>query len=262
MDTKDLIDLADNPDFISGIYNYCDRWCERCPFTARCLVYATEKEDDDDNPESRDIRNAAFWQKVESIFRQTREMITAWAEENGVDLSTVDADSAIQEHRKDREDVRGHELAVAAENYAWQVNEWFEEELGMQTSDDSGAPIDETSRDDTNVEDATEVIRWYQFQIAAKTVRALMSGGDHESEDDEKINTKDSDGSAKVALIATDRSISAWRIMQLSFPDKADSIVPLLLALERLRQGTEQAFPKARDFIRPGFDEVSDYLIQ
>src|SRR5216684_1243350 len=126
MDTKDLIELADNPDFISGIYNYCDRWCERCPFTARCLVYATEKEDEDDNAESRDIRNAAFWQKVESIFKQTREMITAWAEENGVDLSAVDADSAIQEHRRDRENASSHELAVAAENYAWQVNKWFE----------------------------------------------------------------------------------------------------------------------------------------
>lgn len=38
MRTKDLIDLADNPNFIAGIYNYCVRWCERCPFTARCLV--------------------------------------------------------------------------------------------------------------------------------------------------------------------------------------------------------------------------------
>jgi len=262
MDMKDLIDLADNSDFISGIYNYCDRWCERCPFTAHCLVYATEKEDDDDNPESRDIRNDAFWQKLESIFKQTQEMITAWAEESGVDLSAVDADLAIQEHHLDRENARNHELAVAAENYAWQVNEWFEEELGMQTSDDSGAPVDEGRSEDANIEDATEVIRWYQFQIAAKTVRALMSRGDHESEDDEKISTKDSDGSAKVALIATDRSISAWRIMQLSFPDKADSIVPLLLALERLRQGIEQAFPKGRDFIRPGFDEVSGDLIQ
>ena len=26
--------------FIPGIFNYCDRWCERCPLTARCSVYA------------------------------------------------------------------------------------------------------------------------------------------------------------------------------------------------------------------------------
>ena len=264
MNTKDLIELADNPDFISGIYNYCDRWCERCPFTSRCLLYATEKEDEDDDPESRDIRNAAFWKKLESIFKQTQEMITARAEENGVDLSSVDAEEAVEEHRRQMDDARSSELASAAENYAWQVQRWFEEVLGMPTSDDSGAVATEPDDEEGNVQDATEVIRWYQFQIAAKIVRALMSRGD-EDEDEEAMEeslSRTSDGSIKVSLIAMDRSISAWRIMQRSLPDQADSIVPMLLALERLRQSTEKAFPNARDFIRPGFDEVSGDLIQ
>jgi len=35
----------------------------------------------------------------------------------------------------------------------------------------------------------------------------------------------------------------------------------MLLELERLRRTTEQVFPYARDFIRPGFDEViSDFV--
>ena len=54
MRRRTLTELANNPDLISGIYNYCDRWCERCPLTSRCLVYATEQEDDD-SPENRDI---------------------------------------------------------------------------------------------------------------------------------------------------------------------------------------------------------------
>ena len=63
------------------------------------------------------------------------------------------------------------------------------------------------------------------------------------------------------ALIAIDRSSSAWRVMQSSLPEKADSIKPMLLELERLRRTTEQVFPHARDFIRPGFDEViSDFV--
>jgi hypothetical protein len=260
MRTKDLIELAGNPDFISGIYNYCDRWCERCPFTSRCLVYATEKEDEDNDPASRDINNAAFWQKLTSIFEQTREMIAAWAEENGVDLDEADADAAIEEHDREMLDARNHELALAAENYAWQVSKWFEEELGMQTSDDSGAPTAISNEHDDSLDDATEVIRWYQFQIAAKTVRALMSRDDEEEPGD--LQLKHSDGSIKVALIAMDRSISAWRVMQLGLPDRADSILRLLVALESLRQNTEKAFPNARDFIRPGFDEVSDDLIQ
>jgi hypothetical protein len=55
MRRRTLTELANNPDLISGIYNYCDRWCERCPLTSRCLVYATEQEDGD-SLESRDIQ--------------------------------------------------------------------------------------------------------------------------------------------------------------------------------------------------------------
>jgi hypothetical protein len=48
--------------------------------------------------------------------------------------------------------------------------------------------------------------------------------------------------------------MAAWRMMQLSLPDRVESIVPLILQLERLRQRLEKSFPQARDFIRPGFD--------
>lgn len=261
MNTKDLIELAGNPNFISGIYNYCDRWCERCPFTSRCLVYASEKEDEENEPESRDINNAAFWQKLTSIFEQTREMIAAWAEENGVDLEAEEARAARDEHDRDMEDARNHELTIAAEDYAVKVRKWFEEEFGMEVSDDSGERPAETSENQESIQDASEVIHWYQFQIAAKTVRGLMSRDDEDEEEEDSLS-RHSDGSIKVALIAMDRSISAWRIMQLALPDKAETIVPLILALESLRLNTEKAFPRARDFIRPGFDEVSDALIQ
>src|SRR5260370_34382544 len=68
--------------------------------------------------------------------------------------------------------------------------------------------------------------------------------------------TDDSDGSAKIALIAIERSVNAWRFLQSSLPEKADTIIPMLLELERLRRAAEQTFPTARDFVRPGFDEV------
>jgi hypothetical protein len=32
------MDVSDG--FIVGIFNYCDRWCERCEFTSRCRVFA------------------------------------------------------------------------------------------------------------------------------------------------------------------------------------------------------------------------------
>ena len=263
MSEKDPFELDGEENFIPSIFNYCDRWCERCPFTYRCRVYAMENEGPDD-PESRDITNAKFWRKLEGIFKQTHEMIAQWAKESGIDLEALDTDSAVEEHRRQIDDAENHKLALAAKSYAESVSAWFKEELGrLEVFDDSAAqqPAGEHNEDTS---DATEVIRWYQYQIAAKITRGLMGRQDEEEDCEKELGgeiPKDSDGSIKVALIAMDRSISAWRIMQISLPDRAGSIVPLLVALERMRQATEQAFPNARDFIRPGFDEVADELV-
>ena len=56
MDKERIKKLAQNPDFISGIYNYCDRWCERCAFTSRCMNFAMGEEFFPDQA-SHDARN-------------------------------------------------------------------------------------------------------------------------------------------------------------------------------------------------------------
>ncbi|HKG78429.1 MAG TPA: hypothetical protein VKA78_03405, partial [Pyrinomonadaceae bacterium] len=209
MRRRTLTDLASNPDLISGIYNYCDRWCERCPLTTRCLVYATEQEDNDP-PESRDIHNEAFWRKLGSIFLETREMIVEWAKDAGVDLAETIEEDEARSHRK-RQLIDNHPLAKSGKSYANAASDWFRE---FDQTIEAGDP--------ERLEDAREVIQWYQYQIAVKTIRALS--GRREEEDPESAEfPKDSDGSAKVALIGIDRSIAAWRLMQLSLPERAGS---------------------------------------
>ena len=237
MRRRTLTELATNPDLISGVYNYCDRWCERCPLTSRCLVYATEQEDNDLS-ENHDLRNEAFWTKLGTIFQETREMIAGWATDAGVDLTAINDDDAICRKRRPRL-VDNHPLTNAGKKYANAASDWFREFDQVIEISDFG------------VNDAREVIQWYQYQIAVKTIRAL-SGRKEELEED----PRDSDGSAKVALIGIDRSIAAWRIMQLSLPEREESIVPLMMQLERLRRSIEGGFPQARAFIRPGFDEL------
>ena len=239
MRRRTLTELANNPDLISGIYNYCDRWCERCPLTSRCLVYATEQEDND-SPQSRDVCNEAFWQKLTTIFQETRELIVAWTREAGVDLNGNSDDDDSRSKRK-RQLVDNHPLTKAGKKYANAASDWLREfDQTVEVSD---------------LEDAREVIQWYQYQIAVKTMRALSGRKEELEEDPETMDfPKDSDGSAKVALIGIDRSIAAWRMMQLSSPDRVESIVPLILQLEGLRRRLERSFPTARDFIRPGFD--------
>jgi len=243
MSRKRLIDLANNPDHISGIYNYCDRWCERCPLTSRCLVYATETEEP---AESNDIRNEMFWRQIGHALAEVRELIPEWAK-HALDLNQAQEENTVR--RRSRQ-VDHDPLVKAGKRYANAASDWFRE-LDHAT-DPSTSPTDADRR--LPFEDALEVIQWYQYQIAVKTIRALSSRKEEDSEDNDF--PKDSDGSAKVALIGIDRSIAGWRLMQLSLSDRSESIVPLILQLEGLRNNLEQRFPQARDFIRPGFDQV------
>ena len=171
-------------------------------------------------------------------------MIVEWARDAGIDF-TDSGEELEPRRRRKRQLVDNHPLTKAGKKYANAASDWFRE-------------FDQTIEICDQHEDAREVIHWYQYQIAVKTIRAL-SGRKEELEEDAELAEfpKDSDGSVKVALIGIDRSIAAWRMMQLSLPERAGSIVPLILQLEVLRQRLEKNFPDARDFIRPGFDEIS-----
>lgn len=250
MRRRTLTDLANNPDLISGIYNYCDRWCERCPLTSRCLVYATEQEDNDQTG-NHDLSNEAFWRKLSGVYEETRKLIVEWSREAGVD-PTVDVEMSRQ---RKRQLVDNHPLTNAGKKYANAASDWFRElDQTIEINDLHVTDLDRERLE--QLEDAREVLQWYQYQIAVKTMRAL-SGRREELDESAEIGEfpKDSDGSAKVALIGIDRSIAAWRLMQLSLPERADSIVSLILQLDRLRLRIEKSFPQARDFIRPGFDK-------
>ena len=106
-----------------------------------------------------------------------------------------------------------------------------------------------------DIGDCFEIIQWYLFFIDAKLQRALH--GKLESEDWEEDNgyQKDSDGSAKVALIAMERSIAAWTRLFNLLPSSEDEALQSLALLQQLQQKARVEFPKAMQFKRPGFDD-------
>jgi hypothetical protein len=287
MRRDDLRDLAGDPNLISGIYNYCDRWCERCQFTSRCFLYATEQADPDlDDPEVRDINNEKFWRKMQDIFRSTAEMIADWAAETGVDLNSIDVSEEVAERERAAEAAEQSELSQRAQQYITNVNNWFRDEFNSEKNvHDDMQTLSRTEDEDITIQDAVAVIRWYQFFIAVKLMRALSGAievdededlsadddwsmdflTDYEAADDEEVDydeitarseRMDANGSAKIALVAMDRSIAAWRSLQISLPDKSETIKPMLVELSGLRVSVEARFPRARDFIRPGLDEA------
>lgn len=260
MDKEQLKKLVKDPIFISGIYNYCDRWCERCAFTSRCMNYAMD-EDEPDGPESNDITNKAFWDKLHNIFEVTLEMVKETAEEMGIDLNAIDHEKFAEQEEQVHKIVEDQSHTKAAFAYAEMVNKWFdsnkdliedkaEELLSLAQAEIPGTRPD---KDALKIQDCLEVIRWYQHQIYVKLCRAASGMIRGELEDIEYF-PEDANGSAKVAIIGIERSIAAWGGLLNHFPDQENPIIDVLAHLKGLLRQVGSAFPDARTFIRPGFD--------
>lgn len=235
--------------YISGIHNYCDRWCERCTLTARCRVAEAESETTD---EERDINNDAFWRRIAANFAEASMMLKEMAEERDIDLKAINREEFAEHRAREKQIIRNEDLTKLAEKY------WKETHKTLDAKDDwlIFSPLDEEAQAET-----LSIIYWYQFFISAKIQRGFHGILDFDGNiDEEELNDSqsDSNGSIKIALIAIDRSIMAWTSLMTN--EISAQIVPHISLLKSIRQKTEQKFPLTRDFIRPGFDEVETVM--
>jgi len=221
-----------------------------------------------EDPASRDITNEKFWKKLEQTFRDTIEMIRADAKERGIDLDDPDLQAEIraQERQERRLAAKNRPLARAAMGYLKEADEWFRvsgnlfHAKGLELETLVRLETGDPRRELAELQELIDVIRWYQHFIYVKLTRAIGSQANEELETngDLKDFPKDSDGSAKIALIAIDRSIAAWSGLRTAIgPNETDDILSLLALLAGVRRETERLFPRARAFVRPGFDEES-----
>lgn len=262
--------------FIDGVYNYCDRWCERCPLTARCRVYAFEEEQ-----KRTDDFNAAFWKMFEDFaYPLLEEMLTD--EESGDERYLPQLDEWDRdEYKRDLrpfEDIRERNPAVRlADDYGMTVHDWIKQHTDLEAILSDRSHSKSASLDEIRREDALEIVSWYALQIGVKLARSL-SGSDRLDEDtcyDEEDNDRDlaiadsteetreamidvskmeRDGSAKVSLTGIERSLGAWTILRDHYPLHEETILGFQKTLARLRRHIDQHIPGARTFSRPGFE--------
>ncbi len=126
MNKNQLKRLAENNNYIERIYNYCDRWCERCSFTSRCMNFALGEEEYADS-ETRDITNKKFWDKLSENFKAVFEMVQEMmAEEQGIDLDSDELESIEKEDKIKQKRIKNHFLSKAGMNYIEIVDSWFD----------------------------------------------------------------------------------------------------------------------------------------
>jgi hypothetical protein len=238
---------------IPGIYNYCDRWCERCAFTAQCRVY---KDVDERGGHDPDMSMESTIDFVTAAFEETCRTLEAETAARGIPLPTETELAAIDREAHARRDALGrHPLVQLADRYTALAREWWptERELLRAKADGlvarCGAPDDpeRLEAEARGVLDATQAIQWHLHQIAIKLRRALTNRNEG------RWGRKDANGSAKVALIGIDRSLAAWHVLQQWCPETTTHQL-VVDTLTELRIAAEREFPKARAFKRPGFD--------
>ena len=257
MKKERLDQLADNPNLVSGIYNYCDRWCERCTHGARCLTFQMEQDEAGQlPPEAHDLNNAAFWQRIGDSFALAREMIEEFLKREGITISEADLAAAAAQERLDHARVKKHPCCQAAYAYIGLVDAWFGADDSawqakakeLEQAAELRLPGRAPRKEFAELLAAVEVIRFYQYFLYPKIARAL--GGRLDGDEYGDVS-----GSAKIALIAMDRSLGAWSQLHAHFPEREGATLPVLAHLEKLRRAVERVFPQARAFVRPGLDE-------
>ena len=249
--------------FIDGIYNYCDRWCERCTFTSRCRNFEGVRKL---APEEQDMANKAFWDRIGKNFDTAIKLLYKAAAKYGIDLDAVTEDEKndyLLKEKRDRKTAKSHPLAKVTLLYLEKGKKLLENEELMKGKTDeivSQFEMGILSEDQVNDEvsvltDCRDIITWYLFFINVKFMRALMGKMEDDGWEEANGFQRDCDGSAKIAMIAIDKSIEAWTLMLQFVPAAEDEIIELLALLQKARRMAESEFPKAKTFVRPGFDE-------
>src|SRR4051812_36295938 len=122
--------------YIDGIFNYCDRWCERCPFTSRCRNFTMDRAMER-HVKRKDKDNEAFWQAMDKACGDALDDVKRQAESLAKSETPADQDDDDDDEPEEKATfgrkmseqdaaVRAHPLARLAEQYLWTAHRWLE----------------------------------------------------------------------------------------------------------------------------------------
>jgi hypothetical protein len=272
--------------YISEIYNYCDRWCERCAFTSRCRIFEAEEPGVTDYPDEP-IDTPEFWEKMRDSFERTLEALQGMMdkldafEKKGNEEGDDEADEKdekwkdLDEEDEDDDDdgyyndpfpmlrpprLDWPDFYETAVNNFFKTNEDFfgEQELKFDDQIKMGVPVDVEQLG--FLHEALRTIRWFQSFIGTKIHRAVIHHQFNLKEIEELQG--DGNGSAKVAMIALQRSMDAWKFIGIFFPDKNDETLEIIKTIKDTQMELVKLYPKWEVFHRPGFDDEPDTVVR
>jgi hypothetical protein len=230
MSPSTFLAIAKDPAIIPGVHHHCDEWCDYCLVTNRCLAFKCTDEH----------RRRQGLADGEPTFRSLDEAVAftrSVAEAEG--SSTPELDALVAEGAERAGLHTADPLAGAALDYAQQVAIGFAPIAELVAR----APVRRSGPE------PEEVVLWYHVRIYLRLVRALVA---REGRAPGGNRMEDANGSAKLVLVAIQKSRAAIERMQANEP--AEDFTGLTSALVTLERGIEERFPDARMYVRVGLD--------
>lgn len=231
-----------NLERIDGVFSYCDRWCERCPFTTRCAIFAIEVATamcDGDHEAGRELAIGPPPPMTADEESRREELIDAM---NACAPTEAEAAAYSLQETARRERIEDTPAFTASTRAATLTNAWLDSHKDLDLSGNMRAA------------GALETARWDRHLIPVKLQRALRGLDEHtcgESAWDDPVQN-DWNGTAKLTLICIRRSIEAWNALAEELGDAEAAAVSN--ELRSLQREVERSFPEAERFMRPGFD--------
>lgn len=258
------------PELIPGIFNYCDRWCERCDYADRCRLFQSETErniqhilndEDPDDPEivAKDI--------AESL-QDSLAMLKAQMEIEGItdeDLNPFEDDEDdskyfIDDFSDEREEVSEsgrivrtlHPLASMADDFFKDVVAFFNKiKTAFPHDPDAVEPIDNP------LYEHLRILLWYSPQIAVKSRMCIGSKVMLENvkdEDDKEFEVEMMNINSRIAFTGIEKCLKSLQDIYESEPDHSDDVLSLLSNIKKLKDEFEKEFPAVHTYKRPYFD--------
>ena len=217
--------------FIVGSFNYCDRWCEHCPLTNRCRLFADMAEIDFEQGNGL-LTEPRMLRERRRLAAQMIEL-HAEAEELGEKADRKPAE-CLGHLPEGLESSFGPDPEVVANGSALRSK--------MRKLELSANPA---------VRLAIQTIQYFSLFVPMKMMRAFSQVARHGQGDQQS----DANGSGKAALLALERMENAWRALIDTHHCSPTEAAPFLAEIARMQRNLQRAVPNARKFVRPGFDE-------
>jgi hypothetical protein len=236
---------------IPGIYNYCDRWCERCVFSRRCRVFRDVRVMEDAVERGQDpvqvLSNLAVAEYAEADRERSPAERAEWddlmARANAM-LTELDAEDAVARFKRREAWIEAQPVTGSSRAYG-------------RLAIDVCVPLQQLLPPGSDVARAAiDTVLHLAALIPAKVFRALtgLEAGASSEDDWDAARLDDANGSAKVVRLAIAESREAWAAL-CEVPAIAGVPESMQNRLCEMDAELARLFPGAPAFVRPGFDD-------